>query len=202
MEESSTGDLAVVVEDDDRMRSLIVEILCAEGLRAVGAASGEEGLRIARESAPRLVVLDVRLPGVSGHEVCRELRRELGESVAIIYVSGERIESYDRVAGLLIGGDDYLVKPFAPDELCARVRALMRRGPERDGNSAPSLTPRENEVLALLAGGLDQREIAVRLVISGRTVGTHIERVLQKLGVHNRTQAVAVAYRRRLVKQG
>ena len=192
---------AIVVEDDDRLCAQLVELLTADGFVAIGAATGEEGLQIARDFAPRLVVLDVRLPGISGHEVCRELRRAFGDRVAILYISGERTEPCDRVAGFLIGADDYLVKPFAPDELSARVRSLVRRVPALDVSTPGQLTPREREVLVLLAQGLSQREIAATLVISGRTVGTHIERVVRKLGVHSRTQAVAVAYRRRLIEE-
>jgi two-component system, NarL family, nitrate/nitrite response regulator NarL len=192
--------LALVVEDDQRMRALLVEILTEDGFETIGAANGEDALRLAQQHAPRLVVLDVRLPGVSGHEVCRELRNRLGESVAIIYISGERTESYDRVAGFLIGADDYLVKPFARDELSARVRSLLRRDSESVSAAVSPLTSREREVLVLLAEGLDQQEIATRLVISRRTVGTHIERVLSKLGVHSRAQAVGAAYRLRLLE--
>lgn len=191
---------ALVVEDDRRMRTLLIEILTDEGFETIGAETGEEALRLAEEHVPRVAVLDVCLPGVSGHEVCRELRRRLGKNIGIIYLSGERTESYDRVAGFLIGADDYLVKPFARDELAARVRSMLRRGSEAVPAAGSPLTPREHEVLTLLAEGLDQREIATRLVISRRTVGTHIERVLGKLEVHSRSQAVAAAYRLRLLE--
>jgi DNA-binding NarL/FixJ family response regulator len=143
------------------------------------------------------VVLDVRLPGISGWEVCRELRSRFGDSVAVLFVSGERVESMDRVAGFLLGGDDYLVKPFALSELLARLDRAVRRAPA-DGGSSP-LTRRELDVLRLLAEGRRQPEIARELVISQKTVGTHIEHILGKLGVHSRAQAVALAYRNRLI---
>jgi DNA-binding NarL/FixJ family response regulator len=100
---------------------------------------------------------------------------------------------------LLIGGDDYLVKPFAPDELLARVGALLRRSGTRVAAERAQLTAREHEVLGLLAEGLEHQEIADRLIISPKTVGTHIEHVLGKLGVHSRAQAVAAAYREGLI---
>lgn len=118
---------ALVVEDDRRMRTLLIEILTDEGFETIGAETGEEALRLAEEHVPRVAVLDVCLPGVSGHEVCRELRRRLGKNIGIIYLSGERTESYDRVAGFLIGADDYLVKPFIFEELIARLQAKLRR---------------------------------------------------------------------------
>jgi DNA-binding NarL/FixJ family response regulator len=105
------------------------------------------------------------------------------------------------VAGLLLGADDYLVKPFEADELLARLRRSLRRHKVlrafRNGAPSPlaALTVRESEVLALLAEGLTQAEIATRLVLSPRTVGTHIQHILSKLEVHNRAQAVALALR-------
>jgi DNA-binding NarL/FixJ family response regulator len=90
------------------------------------------------------------------------------------------------------------VKPFASDELLARIRALMRRARSGSAHWA-GLTPREREVLQLLAEGLEQQEIAESLAVSSKTVATHIERILSKLGVRSRAQAVAAAYRERLV---
>jgi DNA-binding NarL/FixJ family response regulator len=142
----------------------------------------------------------VRLPGISGYEVLRELRSRYGETLPIIFVSGERVEAFDRVAGILLGADDYVVKPFAPDELIARVRRLVfRAGSDDPGALGTKLTRREQEVLQLLASGLTQQQIAKQLVISSSTVDSHIEHVLEKLGVRSRAQAVALALRSGLV---
>jgi DNA-binding NarL/FixJ family response regulator len=133
------------------------------------------------------------MPGISGYEVCHRLRAELGTDLGIVMISGVRTESYDRIAGLLLGADDFLVKPFDPGELLARVRRLLERVA-----SAPSfhqLTPRELEILTLMAEGYAQREIATRLVISPKTAASHIQHIIEKLGVHSRAQAVAMAYR-------
>src|SRR6266849_1295009 len=83
--------------------------------------SGNDVIDAARLELPRLVILEVTLPALSGYEVCHQLREEFGEGLPIILVSGERTEPFDRVAGILIGADHYIVKPFAPDELLARV---------------------------------------------------------------------------------
>jgi len=93
----------------------------------------------------------VTLPALSGYEVCHQLREEFGESLPIILVSSERTEPFDRVAGILIGADHYVVKPFAPDELLARVRRLVGSRVPVAPRVAFKLTARETEVLRLLA---------------------------------------------------
>jgi len=115
----------LVVEDDAGFRQLVCEMLASAGFEPAEAATGEQALTTARERQPSVVVLDVCLPGLSGYEVCRELKDE-NPGLGVLFVSGERIELLDRVAGLLIGGDDYLVKPFEPEELLARLRSLIR----------------------------------------------------------------------------
>ena len=125
----------------------------------------------------------------------------------MILVSADRTSALDRVAGLMLGADDYLVKPFDTGELLARVRRSLRRvaapAGNGNGNGRPTtdvtLSPREREILALLAEGRSQSDIAASLVISPKTVATHIQHLLGKLGVHSRAQAVAFAFQRGLV---
>lgn len=175
------------------MRALLTTTLEGAGYDVRQAACGEEAINLARVDEPLLVILDIRLPGVCGYEVCRELRQEFGEGLPILFMSGERTQSFDRVGGLLLGADDYLVKPFARDELLARVRRLAQRPTGR--GIAAKLTKREFEVLHMLAAGMTPLEVATDLVISRKTVATHIEHIFLKLGVRTRAQAVAVAYR-------
>ena len=111
----------LVVDDDDGFRALVADVLDHCGYLLVEASSGEAALEPASMSPPRLVVLDVHLPGISGYEVCRAFRDQFGEGLPIVFVSGERTQSFDRVAGFLIGGDDYLVKPFAVHGLLDRA---------------------------------------------------------------------------------
>ena len=189
---------ALVVDDDPGLLGLLERLLELDDLEVTAVASGEEAIAAARAQRPDLAILDVNLPGLSGYEVCRALREAYGPTLPIMFVSGARTEPYDRVAGLLLGADDYLVKPFAPDELLVRVRALLRRAAGERPRAA-GLTAREQQVLQLLADGLSQRDIADALVISPRTAGKHIEHILEKLEVRSRAQAVAVAYRDDLV---
>ena len=114
----------LVVEDEDRIRQFLQRGLTFEGYRVESAADGQEALELAREEPPDLVLLDIMLPGMDGVEVCRRLR-SASEVPILMLTAKEAIE--DRVAGLDAGADDYLVKPFAFDELLARVRALLRR---------------------------------------------------------------------------
>ena len=199
---SAARDQILVIEDDASLRHLITTLLQGAGYETVEAESGEKGLELARQDRPRLVLLDINLPGTSGYSVCNELRQTLGQQLPIIFLSGERTESFDRVAGLLIGADDYLTKPFDPDELIARVTRMLERLEHQPPQSLEAagfgLTPRECEVLGLLVEGLSQPDIAERLYLSPKTVGTHIQRIMGKMGVKSRTQAVAVAARQGL----
>jgi DNA-binding NarL/FixJ family response regulator len=186
----------LIADPDETARRLAGESLRRAGYTTLEVENGDQALALARRERPRVVVLEVCLTGVCGYEVCRELKDEFGDRVAIVFVSATRQEPYDRVGGLLLGADDYLGKPVDGNELVARVRRLVQRRfapPDLAVNS--SLTPREGEVYALLVQGLDQSEIADLLVISPHTVGTHIEHILGKLGVRSRAQAVALAHR-------
>ena len=179
----------------------MAKLLARIGYTAIEADDGRRAMETAKRKRPALVLLDVNLSGVSGYEVCRQLRDAFGDEISIIFVSGDRTEPYDRAAGLLLGADDYVVKPFDEGELLARVRNSLRHSePVTRGvvngsrSSIASLTAREREVLKLLARGFTQLDIAGKLVISPKTVGTHIQRILGKLGVHSRAQAVVMAH--------
>jgi len=185
----------LVVDGDPECRRLIARLLERAGYSSSEAATGEEALEATLRQRPALVILDVHLPGVSGYEVCRALRERFGEMLPIVFVSGERTEPADQVAGLLIGATDYIVKPFVADVLLARLRRLVALSSAIGWAATSRLTPRERQVLALLVEGLPQAEIARELFISPNTVAKHIEHILGKLGVHSRAQAVALAVR-------
>jgi DNA-binding NarL/FixJ family response regulator len=198
--------VVLVVDDDDAFRGLVRAMLERAGFHVVEAADGDTALTAADENPPHLALLDVVIPGMSGYELFEALRERLGDDLPVIFVSGVRTDHYDRVAGLLLGADDYIVKPFDPDELIARVRRSLRPKGAREvpaskshNGVVASLTPRELEIVSLLAAGSSTEEIAHDLVISPRTVGTHVQHILGKLGVRNRGQAVALAFREGLV---
>ncbi len=118
----------VIVEDDKDTAEIVRMYLARDGHRVLVANDGIRGLELARESSPDLVVLDLMLPGINGMQICRELREE--SDVAIVMLTA-RVGEEDRLAGLEIGADDYVVKPFSPRELAARVRTVLRR-PAKD----------------------------------------------------------------------
>jgi two-component system response regulator MprA len=172
----------LIVDDDPDFREIASRILRQAGFATREAATGEEALEIAGRDRPDLVVLDVRLGGgLSGHEVCRMLKEEIFPEPAVIFVSGALVEPFDRADGLLVGADDYVVKPFAADEFLARIRALIRRSGNNIG--AAHLTEVEREIAGFLKEGVSEPEIAQRLAITPATARTHIEHIFEKLGV-------------------
>jgi DNA-binding response OmpR family regulator len=118
------GDRILIVDDERSVHDVARAYLEREGYEVLSAISGRDGLALAGALRPRLVVLDLMLPDVSGEQVCAALRRE--SDVAIVMLTAKSTED-DRIRGLDLGADDYLAKPFSPRELVARVRALLRR---------------------------------------------------------------------------
>jgi len=205
--ETTEREPILVADDDASFRECVSTLLVEAGHTVVEADSGEAALSATGERRPSLVILDICLPGLSGYEICRRLRTRFGEQLPVIFVSGTRTEPYDRAGGLLIGADDYVVKPFFPDELIARVQRLLERSqidrtPTDDARELAGLTEREAQVLQLLAVGSAQEAIAAELHVSSKTVASHIQRILTKLDVHSRAEAVAYAYRNGLVEVG
>jgi DNA-binding response OmpR family regulator len=200
-----------VIEDDPNIADLVDLYLRQAGFRPFQAATGEAGLQLVKDRRPRLVVLDVGLPGIDGLEVCRQLRAS--SDVPILMLTA-RDGEIDRVLGLEMGADDYVTKPFSPRELVARVKAILRRadGPGRDGppvlvvgdvevdlgrrearlaGVVVALAAREFDLLAFLA---ENRGLALsrRQLLDGawgtdwvgdeRTVDVHVRQLRKKLG--------------------
>jgi len=125
----------LVVDDDKKTVELVRIYLERDGYKVFIAYDGNEALRLARESHPDLIVLDLMLPGISGLQVCKTLRQE--SEVPIIMLTAMTTED-DKLRGLSLGADDYVSKPFSPRELAARVRAVLRRLPEESFSRGPS----------------------------------------------------------------
>ncbi len=125
-----SGKRVLVVDDDEKTVELVKLYLNRDGYRVLTAYDGTEALRLARESHPDLIVLDLMLPGIDGLKVCQTLRDE--SDVPIIMLTA-RTRDEDKLTGLGIGADDYVTKPFSPKELAARVRAVLRRLPGERG---------------------------------------------------------------------
>ena len=126
------GTTVLLVEDDPGVIEIARTYLAHDGHNVLVANDGLEGLRLARENDPDLLVLDLMLPKLNGEEVCRVLREE--SDVPIVMLTA-RYSEEDRLAGLDLGADDYITKPYSPRELCARVRAVLRRVARQDGEA-------------------------------------------------------------------
>jgi DNA-binding response OmpR family regulator len=196
----------LIVEDDDTIAQPLAEGLRREGFEVTRVASGEEALEA---QLPDLVLLDLRLPGMDGTEVCRRLRSRSEVPIIVVTAKGEEV---DRVVGLELGADDYIVKPFGFRELLARIRAVMRRarpGSERSqltvgalevdlrgrrailDSTQLALTTKEFDLLALLAsepGAVVSRQRILREVWDTewfgptKTVDVHVASLRKKLG--------------------
>ena len=137
------GTRILTVEDDERIRTSVRLALEDEGWTVEEAASGEDALNAFTREAADVVLIDIMLPGIDGFDVCRAIRR--ASDVPIVMVTA-RADTHDVVAGLEAGADDYLTKPFAPKELSARIRALLRRARSADP-SAPQMVFGDLEII-------------------------------------------------------
>ena len=200
----------LIVDSDDASRLTAVQAAVRLGYEARPTPTADELIERLGPDRPTLAIVEVELPGpANGLDVMRQLHEAFDRDLPVILVSASQTDAFDRMAGLMLGADDYLTKPLDPGELLARVKRSLRRGaPKAHGNgnghardeNAAGLSPREREILGLLAEGHTQGQIATELVISSKTVATHIQHILSKLGVHTRAQAVALAFRRGLVE--
>lgn len=185
-----TAQRVLIIEDDPNTSNLVRLYLEREAFDVLTAADGDSGLALAKQHAPDLVILDLMLPHLDGWEICRRLRQQSDVPVIMLTARGEEI---DRVAGLTLGADDYVVKPFSPRELVARVKAVLRR--------APLLGPKTT---SLLTHGDVQLDLVKRsLSVSGRRVALTpheyalLEALMSSPGrTYTRDELLARLYRR------
>ena len=219
------GEISVVVADDQALvRAGFRAILESQpGISVRGeAGDGQEAIDLVRRFDPDVVLMDIQMPGVDGLEATRRLIAESGaERPAVLMLTTFDLDAYVYDA-LRAGASGFLLKDTPPEDLVAAVRVVARgdaliapgitkRLIEQFARSAPAavpsdcfseLTPREAEVLVLVASGLSNSEIADELVLSNATVKTHVKRILFKLGLRDRVQAVVLAYEAGLVLPG
>jgi len=209
-ETTAVAERVLVVDDEPDIVALVAYHLARSGYTVSTATSGPEGLAVARRDKPSIIVLDLMLPGLSGLEVMEELRGDSStSSIAVLMLTARREES-DRIKGLTLGADDYLTKPFSPQELVLRVRRV-KAGREESADVKQigllridttahrvtvddrevDLTPTEFKLLLLLAerkGRVQPRNLLLEIVweaapdIQTRTVDMHVQRLRAKLG--------------------
>jgi RNA polymerase sigma factor (sigma-70 family) len=221
-----TETLRVVVADDQALvRSGFGMILAADGIEVVASvADGAAAVDAVRRTRPDVVLMDIRMPEVDGLEATRRILADPGDPGApkVLILTTFDLDRYV-YAALSAGASGFLLKDATPEQLVAAVRlvrsgdallapAITRRLGERFAardervstlhRDLSALTPRELEVLELLAGGLSNAELAARLQLSEATVKTHVARILAKLRLRDRAQAVVIAYETGLITPG
>jgi DNA-binding NarL/FixJ family response regulator len=215
--------VSVLLADDDKLTRTGLRLIIESDpdLSVVGeAADGLEAIDLARALRPEVVVMDIRMPGMDGLEATRQIVQEVGDGPRILILTTFELDEY--VFGALrAGASGFLLKRSSPEVLIEGIKVVAAG----DGLLAPSvtrrliqefarqpdppappvaplemLTRREREVLALVGAGLSNGELAARLYISEATVKTHVKRILMKLGLRDRIQAVVLAYETGLVR--
>lgn len=198
----------LIVDDDPTLRRALRRYLEARSYKVSDADSGDAGLLEFALRPADLVVSDVIMPGLDGYSFCRRLREsQHGQLVPFIFLTS-RAALEDRIQGHLSGADDYLVKPFEPRELLAKIQSQLARlarvqqqmhdllrQPASELPPEPlPLTPAEEKIFLAVLTGETNRQIGERLCISPRTVQTHLSNILTKLKLENRSQLVRYAY--------
>ncbi|HVE77071.1 MAG TPA: response regulator transcription factor [Actinomycetota bacterium] len=211
----------LIVDDHAVFRRGIQQILEAENdIEVVGEASdGEEGLLKAEETMPDVVLMDVKMPNRSGIETARAMKEtNPNAKILMLTVSDEESDLYEAIKA---GASGYLLKEISIEEVANAVRAvhlgqslispsmaskllsefqtMVQKGTDRPGAPTPKLTPRELEVLKLVATGSNNRDIAKELFISENTVKNHVRNILEKLHLHSRMEAVVYAVREKML---
>lgn len=219
-----TEPLRVLLADDQTLvRTGFRLILRADGIDVVAeATNGSEAVEAVRRTRPDVVLMDIRMPEMDGLEATRRILTRAADTPRVIILTTFDLDRYV-YAALSAGASGFLLKDVTPEQLTAAVRTvrtgdallaptitrrLVQRFAHRGSDTAAlhrdlaSLTPRELEVLGLLARGLSNAELATRLHLAEATVKTHVARILAKLGLRDRVQAVIVAYETGLVSVG
>jgi DNA-binding NarL/FixJ family response regulator len=195
----------LVVDDEPNLLRAVAACLKAEDYEVSTARSGHEALMQLAESLPDLIISDIRMPGMDGYKLARQLRNCARTSLVPIVFLTAKDETADRIEGFRVGIDAYLTKPFEPEELIAVVNAILQRVERTHAQIArlvsssdledtsvsfqdEALSVAENRVALAVSRGLSNKEIAASLQISVRTVENHISHILDKKGFSNRVE--------------
>jgi len=193
----------LVVDDEPNLLRAVAACLKAESYEVSTARSGHEALMHLAESVPDLIISDIRMPGMDGYKLVRQLRASQRTALVPIVFLTAKDETADRIEGFRAGIDAYLTKPFEPDELIAVVNGILNRverthsqiarllspaSAEEASIQDEALTDAEKRVALAVSRGLSNKEIAAKLEISVRTVENHISRILDKKGFTNRVE--------------
>ena len=195
----------LVVDDEPNLLRAVAACLRAEDYEVNMARSGHEALMQLAESVPDLIISDIRMPGMDGYKLARQLRGSPRAALVPIVFLTAKDETADRIEGFRAGIDAYLTKPFEPDELIAVVNGILNRVERTHSQIAQlvssanvreaaitfqdeALTDAENRVAIAVSEGLSNKEIAAQLEISVRTVENHISHILDKKGFSNRVE--------------
>jgi DNA-binding NarL/FixJ family response regulator len=191
----------LVVDDEPNLLRAVAACLKAEGYEVNTAHNGNEALVQLAESIPDLIISDIRMPGMDGYKLARQLRGSPRTALVPIVFLTAKDETADRIEGFRAGIDAYLTKPFEPDELIAVVNGILNRVERTHSQIAQlvssaniatfedeALTEAENRVAVAVSRGLSNKEIAAQLDISVRTVENHISHILDKKGFSNRVE--------------
>ncbi len=184
-------DKILIVDDDKDMQFILSDLFKMEGYEAIVAGRGREAIKIFGEHAPELVLLDVKLPGMNGLEVLKELKK-IDKNTIVIMLTGYG-DIKDAVKAIKIGAFDYITKPFEDKAIINTVKQALKSYHVGKKKNLPPLSERERDVLKWLRNGKSSWDISVILEISERTVNFHVNNVMKKLDAITRTQAVATA---------
>jgi DNA-binding NarL/FixJ family response regulator len=192
----------LLIDDDPNLILLVKDYLEFRGYEVITAENGREALEVLEQDMPDMIICDVMMPEMDGYQFVNQVRQDERTSwIPILFLSAKG-QSQDKIKGLNIGADVYMVKPFEPEELVAQVEASLKqayRQRQQAGGGGDNetkiqvpfdvhLTQTELKVVQYVARGLANRDIAEELNVSQRTVESHVSNMLGKTGLHNRTE--------------
>jgi DNA-binding NarL/FixJ family response regulator len=202
----------LLIDDDPNLILLVKDYLEFRGYEVQTADNGREALNLLSQNLPDMIICDIMMPEMDGYGLIENVRQDPRTSwIPVLFLSA-RGQSQDRIKGLNLGADVYMVKPFEPEELVAQVESSLKQtnrlllhtdgiGEDNSPIQVPAtveLTPTELKVVQLVARGLANREIALQMNVSQRTIESHVSNMLGKTGLSNRTELARWAIETRM----